>query len=161
MKAQNAGKDDIMKNPISGKATFFALGVAALLWAAPANAQGSRMRMEVPFPFVAGEQVLPAGPYWVTVDQDFRRCRLDSMSGSDIQIVLLSTVTDSRPRTKVENGSLLFTRYGGQHFLSNVWQPGQEEGNRVITSKRLLEAARSKGKGGDASPTVTTVVSPN
>ena len=39
--------------------------------------------------------------------------------------------------------------------------PGQEEGNRVITSKRLLEAARSKGKGGDASPTVTTVVSPN
>ncbi len=140
---------------------FIALGVAALLWVAPAGAQVSRMRMDIPFTFVAGDQVLPAGAYWVTVDQDFLRCRLDSVSNSTVQLIGLSVATDRRPQMKADLGTLRFTRYGGQYFLSNVWRPGRDVGNRVVASKRLLEAAESKVNGGDASPTVTTVVSPN
>ena len=148
-----------MKNPISGKATFFALGVAALLWVTPAGAQVSTMRMEIPFTFVAGDQVLPAGQYVVTVDQNLRRCRFDNLSDSILRVVRLATTTDSRPLTKTAKGTLRFTRYGGQQFLSAVWRPGQEDGNRVVASKRLLEAAKSKGS--DGSPEVTTVVTPN
>ena len=161
MKAQNAGKDDKMKNAISGKAMFFALGVTALLWVAPAGAQVSRMRMEIPFTFVAGDQILPAGSYWVTVDQDFRRCLFTSQSDSTIQVIRLASATDNRPLAKAALGTLRFTRYGGQHFLNAVWRPGQEEGNRVVTSKRLLEAARSNVNGGDGNPTVTNVATPN
>jgi hypothetical protein len=161
VKAQTAKKDDIMKNAIPGKAMFFALGVAALLWVVPAGAQVSTMRMEIPFTFVAGDQVLPAGQYVVTVDQNFHHCRFDNLSDSIPRIVRLSPATDSRPLTKDAKGTLRFTWYGGQHFLSNVWRPGQEDGNRVVASKRLLEAAKSKGNGNDTSPAVVTVVTPN
>jgi hypothetical protein len=159
MKALDAGKDDIMKNPISGKAMFFALAATTLLWVAPAGAQQSRMRMEIPFAFVAGERLLPAGPYWVTVDQDFLRCRFDGALTSTVQITRLLSVTDNRPSTKAEYGTLRFAVYGGRYFLSNVWRPGHEEGNRAVVSKRLLEAARSNSN--DAGPAVTTVVAPN
>ncbi|MCX6631882.1 MAG: hypothetical protein NTW28_30100 [Candidatus Solibacter sp.] len=148
-----------MKNPISGKAVFFALGAAALFWVAPASAQVSTMRLDIPFTFVAGDQVFPAGQYFVSVDQDFRRCRFDNLSDSAIRMIRISPETDRRPMEKAEQGTLRFTRYGGQHFLSNVWRPGQEQGNRVVASKRLLEAAKSKG--GDGSPTLVTVVAPN
>src|SRR5450759_1262955 len=147
-----------MKNPISGKATFFAFGVAALLWVVPAGAQVSTMRMEIPFTFVAGDQVLPAGQYVVTVDQNFHHCRFDNLSDSTLRIVRLASATDSRPLTNSAQGTLRFTRYGGQHFLIAVWRPGQEEGNRVVVSKRLVETAKSKGNG---SPEVITVVTPN
>jgi hypothetical protein len=150
-----------MKNTISGKATFLALGVAALLWVTPAGAQVSTMRMEIPFTFVAGDQVLPAGQYVVTVDQNFHHCRFDNLSDSIMRIVRLASATDSRPLTKAAQGTLKFTRYGDQHFLSAVWRPGQEEGNRVVASKRLLETAKSKGNGNGGSSTVITVVSPN
>jgi hypothetical protein len=150
-----------MKSQISGKAMFIALGAAALLWVAPAGAQSSRMQMEIPFTFVAGDQTLPAGLYNVTVDQGFRTCRFESMTDSDVRVVRLSPAADSRPMAKWGVGSLRFARYGGQHFLSNVWRPGQEDGNRVVTAKRLLEAAKSKGNGSDGSQTVVTVDIPN
>jgi hypothetical protein len=161
MTAQIAGKDDIMKNPIFGKAMFAALGAAALMLASPAGAQVSTMRMEIPFAFVAGNQVLPAGQYVVTVDQDFNRCLLANQSDTTAQMIRLQSATESRPQGKAELGTLQFTRYGGQHFLSAVWRPGHEEGNRVVASKRLLEAARSKANGGDGGPTVTTLTTPN
>ena len=135
--------------------------MAALLWVVPAGAQVSTMRMEIPFTFVAGDQVLPAGLYVVTVDQNFHHCRFDNLSDSSLRVVRLAGATDSRPLTKVAKGTLRFTRYGGQHFLSAVWRPGQEDGNRVVASKRLLEAAKSKGNGNDGSPAVVTVVTPN
>jgi hypothetical protein len=153
-------KDDIVTNPIS-KTMFFALSAAALLWVAPAGAQDSRMRMEIPFTFVAGGHVLPAGHYWVTVDQDFGRCLFAGQADSTAQMIRLSPVTDNRPLAKAEQGTLRFTRYGGQHFLSNVWRPGQRYGNRVVASRRLLEAAKSKVSDGGGSPTETDVVAPN
>ena len=139
---------------------FLALGAAALLWVVPASAQVS-MRMDIPFTFVAGDQILPAGWYTVTVDQEFHRLRFDSLSNSTVQMIRLAPATDSRPQSKTAQGTLRFTRYGGQHFLSAVWRPGQQEGNRVVASKRLLEAAKSKVTGGDGSPMVTEVITPN
>ena len=150
-----------MKNPISGKAKFFALTAAALLWVAPAVAQVSTMRMEIPFAFVAGGQVLPAGQYVVTVDQDFHRCLFASQSDTGTQVIRLASATDSRPWAKSTPGTLRFARYGGQHFLTAVWRPLQQEGSRVLTSKRLLEAARAKITGGEAGPTVIDVGSAN
>ena len=114
--------------------------------------------MDIPFTFVAGEQVLPAGAYWVTVDPDFRLCRFDNLSSSSMQMILLSRYFDRRPFTKAAHGTLRFTRYGSQHFLSNVWRPGQEDGNRVPVSKRLLEAAKSQVNG--AGPAVSEVSTP-
>jgi hypothetical protein len=159
--AQIAGKDDIMKNPIFGKTMVAALGAAALLFVAPAGAQVSTMRMEIPFAFVAGDQVLPAGQYVVTVDQDFNRCLFSSQSDTSAQMIRLESATESRPLEKAASGTLRFTKYGGQHFLSAVWRPGHEEGNRVVASKRLLEAAKSKINGGDGGPTVTNLTTPN
>ena len=76
-------------------------------------------------------------------------------------MIRLLSATKSRPLGKTALGTLQFTRYGGQHFLSAVWRPGHEGGNQVVASKRLLEAAKSKVNGGDGGPTVTTLTTPN
>ena len=60
---------------------FIALGVAALLWVVPAGAQVSTMRIQIPFTFTAGSEVLPAGWYSVTVDQGFEGSRV-AISGA-------------------------------------------------------------------------------
>ena len=52
-----------MKSIHSRKAGLAAFAVAALLYAAPVSAQTHLMRVNIPFQFAAGNQVLPAGEY--------------------------------------------------------------------------------------------------
>ena len=71
-----------MRNLTPGNAVFFALSIAALFRATPAQAQSSySMRMDVPFQFVAGNQVLPAGPYSFTVDSAFHILKIQARKG--------------------------------------------------------------------------------
>lgn len=144
-----------MKLSVAGT-TLITLGVAAFLCSTPARAQVTTMHVDIPFAFVAGNQVLPAGSYRVTVDQDFRRLRFDAKADVNTYLARLSTATDSRPSEKIERGTLRFACYDGQYFLINVWRPGQEEGNRVQASKRLLEAATR----GNVMPTTVSVATP-
>jgi hypothetical protein len=153
MKAKNAGKDELMKLSV---VAFIALGVAACLCTTPASAQVSMMRMEIPFGFLAGDHTLPAGTYRVTVDQDFRRVRFDNVDDMNVWLVRMSTATEGRPAKATAPGTLRFARYDGQYFLISVWRPGERDGNRVGTSKRLLEAATH----GNPSPVTVTVATP-
>ena len=129
---------------------FFALGVATLLWAPAAAAQGTNMRMDIPFAFVAGDEVFPAGQYLVTVDRQFGRCIFVSRTDATTKAIRLSATSDTR---SLENGSLGTMRFilnGGQYFLTNVWRTGQEDGFRIVPSKRMLQAATARANGGAA-----------
>ena len=144
-----------MKLSIAGS-TLIALGVSAFLCTTPARAQVTSMSADIPFAFVAGDQTLPAGSYRVIVDQDFRRLRFDNRDDASVRLTRMSTATDKRRTSATDRGTLRFACYGGQFFLINVWRPGEQEGNRVTTSKRLLEAATRE----NPTPTMVTVATP-
>lgn len=133
-----------MRTLTSGKAVFFALSIAALFRAAPAQAQSTfSMRMDVPFQFVAGNQVLPAGQYKFTVDSAFHVLRIQSRKGTSL--VPLLSVSDRRSRSNLEKGMLRFDNTNGVQVLNGVWQPGSEEGAQTVPSKQAIAAALANG----------------
>lgn len=132
--------------------TLAAVAAAALLWTAPAQAQEHRVRFEIPFPFVAANQVLPAGSYEVTLD-NFSRVIFQSTADATVHAIPLSRRSESRASDR--SGALLrFQRLSGTMFLTNAWNPGREDGRAVVPSTRMLEAMRT-APAGAASDTVT------
>ena len=133
-----------MRTLTSGKAVFFALSIAALFRAAPAQAQSSySMRMDVPFQFVAGNQVLPAGQYSFTVDSAFHVLRIRSRKGTETSMVPLLSVSERRSRSHLEKGMLRFANTDGVQILNGVWQPGSDEGAQTVPSKQAIAAAKA------------------
>ena len=120
-----------------------AFGLGVLMWVAPAGAQTSTMRFDIPFSFVAGDHVLPAGTYRVTVDDNFNLCRLDPFGGTSPHIVRLVPGATSRPMAKSLNGSMRFTRYGDRYVFSGVWRPDSVAGNETVQSRHQRELAAS------------------
>jgi hypothetical protein len=137
-----------MKYLTSGKAIFFALSIAALFRATPAQAQSSySLRMSVPFQFVAGQQVLPAGQYTFTVDSAFHVLKIQSRKGTETSLVPILAVSDRGSRGNLDKGMLRFAKTDGVQVLSGVWRPGSEEGIQTVPSKHAIAAARSMQSG--------------
>ena len=132
----------------SGKAVFFALGIAALVRATPAQAQSSHgMRMSVPFQFVAGRQVFPAGQYSFTVDSAFHILRIQSGKDTETSLVPVLAISERRSRANLEKGMLRFAKTDGVQVLTGVWQPGSEQGVLTAPSKQAIAAARTSQSG--------------
>jgi len=131
-----------MKNLNSLKAGLAALAVAALLWSAPANAQTHVARIDIPFPFVAGNEMLPAGQYEVVLDE-FAHMLLRNPTETTIHFVALSGSYEKRSSANLTPATLRFHRYSGTMFLTAAWAPGHEDGRTVRRSGRLAEAIRA------------------
>src|SRR5690349_20378733 len=119
-----------------------ALGLGALMWVVPAGAQ-TTMKFDIPFSFVAGDRVVPAGTYRVTVDDHFNLARLDSTLDREVRVVRLVPGTTSRAWDHANAGGLQFTKQGEQFFLTGVWKPGSIAGNATVPSKRQIEATKT------------------
>jgi hypothetical protein len=139
VKAVNAGKEfKKMKN------FLIALGLGVAMWVAPAGAQSSSsMRFDIPFAFVAGDKVMPAGAYRVTVDPNFNMARFDGVDAQGTRLVRLVPGSTSRPFDQAHNGSARFTKVGEQYVLTGIWKTGAVDGNDTITSRKLVESAKT------------------
>jgi len=132
-----------MKNRVI--ATLFVLGLLAV----PGNAHAQTMtfKAHVPFPFVVGNQTLPAGTYKF-------RSLLDSVPGKDTIDVLevrsveghlyRAIVTDVIASEQSNNPRLVFTRSDSRVFLSEVWERGRQAGCRLQTHNEHTETAESE-----------------
>ena len=119
-----------------------ALGLGALMWVAPAGAQ-TTMKFDIPFSFVAGDRVAPAGTYRVSVDDRFSLVRFDSLADREVRVARLVPGATSRGWDHANAGSLQFTRQGEQFYLTGVWKPGSVSGNATVPSKRQIEATKT------------------
>ena len=128
----------------SGKAALAALGLAVLALAAPASAQ-TKMRADIPFSFVVGDQSLPAGSYTLVLDTNLSFCRIDSAGDGSMHRVLFVPGATRRQNTNPDRGVVQFQKYGDRYFLSGVWKPGNPDGLAAITSRRLMESAKAQG----------------
>jgi hypothetical protein len=111
---------------------------AALLLAAStciAQTKGDLVAV-IPFPFVVAGHMLPAGRYIVSpVNENTLRIH-ESMGPGRL------VPTNAAQRSESDNSSkLVFHRYLGTYFLSQVWTTGNDRGREVFRSRAEREMA--------------------
>jgi len=109
---------------------------ATTLLVSSAQAQNAgNIAVTIPFEFAAGGKTLPAGDYYVRRSLEGARVvmRIENKDGS-MSIYLPNHVAQSaeiQPESK-----LVFTRYGKQLFLSQVWVGGRKTGEELNRTNR-------------------------
>jgi hypothetical protein len=114
------------------------LAIATLTTAGRANAQSDVLTFNVPFNFTVDRTFLPAGSYAFSFDSTV------------LDMLIIHDRTDSvRARAYVQRGSigpgeprtLIFHRYGGQYFLSEV-RFGSDSNGVFLPATKLERQAR-------------------
>ena len=118
------------------KQIYIASLVLVVLVAVSAQAQSrnnQQLRFHVPFAFNAGNSVLPAGDYRVTIvnpSSDHSVLRITSSDGKSTMIRTVDIEGWAAPKAK-----LSFRHYGDRYFLAQVWMAGESTGLVAPTSK--------------------------
>jgi hypothetical protein len=92
------------------------LAMANFALAGTSFAQSNGVRATVPFDFTVGNKLLPAGTYTIKEGMDTHMIVIRS---HDKPIAALSLVNQDGKKSP-NGGKLLFHRYGGQYFLSEI-----------------------------------------
>jgi hypothetical protein len=119
-----------------------AVVVGTLLVASSAMAQGAPgdVLVNIPFPFLANNQLLPPGHYDVAPAAN-GVLRMVNMNDSNWQLFLNVHVVEKAVR---QEPKLVFHRYGDSYFLAEVWNGRGSVGKQLFTSKREREMASGK-----------------
>src|SRR5689334_3881541 len=96
----------------SGKTIVFALGLCGLFGATVADAQSYNIRVDVPFQFLAGEKMYPAGNYFFTVDTNVHTLRIQSEKTTKISMLPLTPGAEWRSSAEADKGLVRFTQAG-------------------------------------------------
>ena len=108
---------------------------ALLAAGAGAQSPNNTMKFNVPFDFQIGERTMPAGEYVVRLlgrESNLPAVLIKSGDGSAARILQMTPVEAKRAR---ESGTLVFNRYGGRHFLAQLWTPDERAGLKVRKSQ--------------------------
>jgi len=128
------------------------------------HAQGQSLahpiRARIPFDFIVANKTLVAGEYFFQRAQSSGDVMLlVSSADGRIKLIRLSNAVQSLdPKAQV---TLVFHRYGNQHFLAQVWPAGATTGRQLPpsrTERELERQARDAGRiGRKTTPVVETV----
>ena len=98
------------------------ISIFAAMSTASIHAQeGTRLKADIPFSFHVGKSAMPAGSYALQsglVASGILSIRSESGAGS----VMIGTIPGSASRP-TDNAKLVFNKYDGEYFLSEVWTP--------------------------------------
>lgn len=133
--------------------------VLALLFtlAATSYAQSARRTVIlIPFDFVAGEKVLPAGTYSVEpVRRDsYTAWEIRSTTGRAGAVVMTSALGGGA--AEAAESRLVFRKYAEAYVLAQVW-PSSEGAGREVVQSRLGRNAASAAAGEGRKPEAVTV----
>jgi hypothetical protein len=118
---------------IKGFAMLTLILTMAVATAVVSNAQSSvRVKANVPFEFIVGDQTLPAGSY--SVSPAVNSGDALKIQNNNEAITTLRLTTPMR-RMNDEEGKLVFHRYGEIYFLREVWKEGEQAGRQFRESK--------------------------
>jgi hypothetical protein len=126
-------------NKTSMVGILMVVGLVSLLTAPPASGE-TIAKFNVPFQFVAGDRVLPAGEYRIKVDSALRLLEIRQAGADDGAFV---TAIPALSTDVASNTKLVFTADGSVRMLQSVWVRGRAEGVEVPTSKTQRELARA------------------
>jgi len=131
---------------------------------ASANAQSlaTPIRVNIPFDFIVADKTCPAGVYTVQRFQQYSGDNILQISSRDGRTKIVRLTNSVQALTPKKQVTLLFHRYGDQHFLYQVWPAGATAGRVLIKShseEQIAQSARnSEGLAMANSPVVETVV---
>jgi hypothetical protein len=127
------------KQMIKTLSMLMLLVVVALATAAVSAQSTRRVVATIPFGFTVGDKAMPAGSYSVqSVSIGSNILRITGTSKSTIRL------TSSLHRLNGSNGKLVFHRYGNEYFLSEIWAPGEADGQRLVKSNREKSMQREQ-----------------
>jgi opacity protein-like surface antigen len=129
-----------VKNSLLALAMF-----AALLMSAAAHAQSTQLKVTVPFEFIAGDAVLPAGDYDVQSVDTWGGKALSIHSMTSNAGTLLLSNSCQLAKTSDSN-KLVFYRYGQKYFLAKVWTANTNIGREMPFNQRQRELAKNQQK---------------
>lgn len=141
-----------MTNIISKTSFLVAISLVALFAATAANAE-TTARFEIPFQFIMGDKVLPAGDYVVKIDHATRR--IDVTSNKASARLFLTANAPRRTDGTVDMGKLIFHQYGKVYVLRQMWRFGSSWGYELPASK--VESEMAKRQGADATREIAAV----
>ncbi len=121
------------------------VGVVALAGAMPASAQETVSRVNVPFTFIVGDNVLPAGNYTVSRPAP----DLLTFQSADNKVIATVVVQPTGEVSQQIHATLAFNKIGGQYFLAKVGIPGAE-GRALLLPKARVAAMLAKLNGAKA-----------
>lgn len=115
------------------------LGLALTVLALPSGAQDlGKLKVTVPFSFSVEDKQLAPGNYLIEKAGDSGALIIRNEDDGTQQIVF-GIPLDSRHTGKHER--LVFERYGSDHFLSQIWFSGDEDGQELIRGANEKMAA--------------------
>jgi hypothetical protein len=120
----------------SAKSTVMVMAVLLGVVVA-AHADPGPARFSVPFEFVVGAEVLPAGEYLVSSLASGRVL----VRSADGRVTTAFTLV-AKAREASAESKLVFHRYGDRHFLAQVWTQGATLGRELPASSAELEARK-------------------
>ena len=129
------------------KNTFKFVTILGLLLAAsaiPATAQNKRMlTLKTPFSFAVENQTVPAGSYWITLQDGW--LQIQTAEGKAVASVLTLPVSS---RKAEGNARVVFHQYHNRYFLSEVWLAASERGRQTLETReerrsRKIEAPQA------------------
>ena len=124
---------------------FLCGGVVCLAVAAPnASAQSTqRITADVPFEFLLKGQAFPAGTYSVSVSAASPVITVRSEDRR--RNIMFLTSNGAERRRSTEQPSLVFSRYGTEHVLAQVWFAGTRRTHELPKDSRTRELAKRFG----------------
>lgn len=100
----------------------------------------SGIRVNVPFSFGSGGQTYPAGEYTLQPMPQFPHAiALQNQSGQTLSYVGTNSV---QSRDVASSTKLVFTRYAGRYFLTQMWVAGSEVGWETMKSPVEIQLAK-------------------
>ena len=119
--------------------------LSLLLVAGSAIAQTVHVRADIPFNFAVGDKTYPAGAYSIrTLGQSDGKVLLLRAEAGNTNMAILSNAAENRmPADKTK---LVFSRYGSQYFLAQVWLNGETRGHQFPKSNREKEVAKTMAR---------------
>jgi hypothetical protein len=118
---------------------------AALGMSATAFAQTTQLNVTVPFEFIAGDTVLPAGDYDVHSTGLWGGKTLSIQNVTSKAATFLLSTWCQLAKTS-ESNKLVFYRYGQKYFLAEVWTVNTNIGRQMRLDQRQTELARNQQK---------------
>ena len=140
-----------MKKQLVNVLTKLAFLSMIALVTAVGSAQGQsleyKLSANIPFDFVVGDKKLPAGKYSIVrLNQQFGDSLL-LISSADRRANVIRRSIPAESHLLKNKGTLVFHRYGVEHFLFQVWPAGASTGRELTRSRieRNLATISSAG----------------
>jgi hypothetical protein len=118
------------------------IALCAAVIVTPAHAAtGNRVSVNIPFDFFVGDVSLNAGSY--TVEQP--ESGLLTFSSKDGQVGRYTLAIRGESANRDHQPKLVFTRYGTQTFLSQVFMSAENDCNQLPRSRREKNLVQTTG----------------